>query len=126
MAATRIKGRLRLAEERLGWLAGAVALILAAVAVPQIVPQGWDKAAHFVAFCALTLCLWRATAGGMPLLVLAAAIALAALDEWRQAYLPGRMADAADFLVDVAAVTATLAALLMQRKTTVCAESSPR
>ena len=111
--------------ERLAWLLGAVGLILGALLAPDVVPRGWDKAAHFVAFSALTVCLWRSTGGAMPLLVSAAALALAALDEWRQAYLPGRMPDAADFLADLGAVLVTAALLASQRKPA-CAASSPR
>jgi VanZ family protein len=111
--------------ERLAWLVAGVGLILAALAAPDVIPRGWDKAAHFVAFSALTLCLWQASAGAMPLLVPAAVLALAALDEWRQAYLPHRMPDATDFLADLGAVLVTAALLATQRRP-VCAESSPR
>jgi VanZ family protein len=112
--------------ERLAWLVlavGVAATLL--IGAPVSLPEGWDKAAHFVAFSALTLCLWQASAGTMPRFVLAAVIALAALDEWRQAYLPDRVSDAGDFLADLFAVAVTGALLFMQR-TPACAESSPR
>ena len=102
---------------------GLVMLIL--LGAPIALPGGWDKAAHFVAFSALTFCLWQATDGRMPLAVLAAVVAFGALDEWRQAALPNRVSDAQDFLADLAAALATAALLFMQRKP-VCAESSPR
>ena len=106
--------------DRLAALVFAVSLITAIlVGAPDLVPDGWDKAAHFAAYSALTLFLWQATAGEMPLLVLAAAVALGALDEWR------RMSDAQGFLVDLCAAGSTALLLLMQRKS-VCAESSPR
>jgi VanZ family protein len=111
--------------ERLAFLAAAVATVAAVLINPLSLPEGWDKAAHFAAFSALTFCLWRATAGAMPLFVMLCAAAFAAADEWRQAYLPGRVPDAQDFLADLAAVLVTAALLLMQRKP-ICAESSPR
>jgi VanZ family protein len=76
-------------------------------------------------FSALTFALWHATAGEMPVVVVAAVVAFGAVDEWRQAYLPGRFSDGSDFLANLAAALATAALLFMQRKT-VCAESSPR
>ncbi len=104
--------------ERLAALVFAVALITA-ILIGMPVPEGWDKAAHFAAYSALTLFLWHATAGEMPLVALAAAAGLGALDEWR------RMSDAQGFLVDLCAAAATAALLFTQRKTP-CAESSPR
>jgi hypothetical protein len=106
--------------ERLASLVFAVSIITAILwgaTVP--IPQGWDKAAHFVAFSALTLFLWQATGGELPLTVLAAAATLGALDEWR------RMSDAQAFLVDLCAAGSTALLLFMQRKTP-CAESSPQ
>jgi VanZ family protein len=113
--------------ERFAALVFAVGMIVAILigVQPLPVPNGWDKVAHFVVFSVLTLCLWRATDGRMPLLVVAAVIALGALDEWRQAYLPDRTSDAKDFLADLCAALSTGALLFMQRKP-VCAESSPQ
>jgi VanZ family protein len=112
--------------ERLAWLVFAVAIILVILlGVPMQIPKGWDKAAHFAAFSLLTLCLWRATGGAMPLLLLAAIIAFGALDEMRQAYLPERMSDAKDFLADLCAALCT-GALLFKHRRPLCAESSPR
>ena len=111
---------------RLCALAGAVAIVMVIlIGVPIEIPPGWDKAAHFVAFSALTFCLWQALGGAMPLAVLAAVVAFGAADEWRQAALPGRVSDAKVFLTDLGAVLATGALLFMQRKP-VCAESSRR
>jgi VanZ family protein len=111
---------------RLAWLAAAIGIVVAIfIGVATPIPEGWDKAAHFTAFSALTLCLWQANAGKTPLVILAAVLAFAAIDEWRQAYIPGRFPDAQDFLADLAAVAATGALLFKQRKR-VCAESSPR
>jgi VanZ family protein len=106
-------------------LFAAAIVVVIILAGPIPIPQGWDKAAHFVAFSALTFCLWRATAGAMPLVVLGGVVLFGALDEYRQAFEPGRMSDAKDFLADLCAALATAALLFMQRKP-ICAESSPR
>ena len=111
--------------ERLAFVVLAAAIVLAILlSGPVALPPGWDKAAHFAAFSALTFCLWQATAGSAFFVVLAA-VAFAGLDEWRQAYLPERVSDAQDFLADLCAVVTTAALLFMQRKA-VCVESSPR
>jgi VanZ family protein len=112
--------------ERLASLVFAVSIITAILVGATLpIPEGWDKAAHFVVFSALTVLLWHATAGEMPLVVIAAVVLLGGLDEWRQASMPGRVSDAQDFLADLCAAAATGALLFMQRKP-VCAESSPR
>jgi VanZ family protein len=116
-------------EHELGRLAALVAAagitLVILLAAPVSIPDPWDKAAHFTAFSALTFCLWQATGGSMPVLVVAGVILLGALDECRQAYLPDRVSDARDFLADLCAALATGALLFMQRKPK-CAESSPR
>jgi VanZ family protein len=112
--------------ERLASLVLGVAVMVAILlGSPFALPQGWDQAAHFTAFSALTFCLWHATGGRMALPLLAALVAFGLLDEWRQAYFPGRSSDAKDFLADLCAVLATGALLFTQRKMQ-CAESSPR
>jgi VanZ family protein len=112
--------------ERLASLVFAVSIVTAILLGATLpIPDGWDKAAHFVAFSALTALLWHATAGEMPLLVIASVVLLGGLDEWRQASIPGRASDAQDFLADLCAAAATGLLLFMQRKT-VCAESSPQ
>jgi VanZ family protein len=108
--------------ERLAFLVAAIGAMAAMLINPVSLPGGWDKAAHFAAFSALTFCLWRASGGAMPLLVVVAASAFAGLDEWRQAYLPDRVSDAQDFFADIAAVAATAGLLFVQRKPA-CAES---
>jgi VanZ family protein len=72
-----------------------------------LIPAPWDKLAHLAVFALLTTLLWIGTAGRMPLAVIATAIAVGALDELHQASLPGRFADAADFLADACAATGT-------------------
>jgi VanZ family protein len=112
--------------ERLACLTLAAAITVAILLPGGVpIPAGWDKVAHFAAFSALTFCLWQATGGAMPLLVLGGVIAFGALDEYRQAALADRVSDASDFLADLGAVLATGAALFLQRKP-VCAESSRR
>src|SRR5688500_3656484 len=112
--------------ERLAFVVLAVAIVLAILlSGPVALPEGWDTAAHFAAFSALTFCLWQASGGCAPLLVVLAAVAFAGLDEWRQAYLPDRVSDARDFMADACAAVTTAALLFMQRKSE-CAESSPR
>jgi VanZ family protein len=111
--------------ERLGWLVCAAAIVCGVVLVRGIgFPDPWDKAAHFVVWSALTLSLWRGTE--MPWFALAMALLLGSMDEWRQAYLPGRFSDAKDFIADACAVIATGTLLFTQRKQPVCAESSPQ
>jgi VanZ family protein len=108
--------------ERLGYAVLAAAIICGVVLVRGIgFPDPWDKVAHFAVWSALTLSLWRATE--MPLFALVTAVLLGSLDEWRQAYIPGRFSDAKDFIADACAVITTGTLLFMQRKT-VCAESS--
>jgi VanZ family protein len=74
----------------------------------------WDAVAHFLFYSALTALIWTATGGRMPLAVVAAVVIVGGLDELHQASLPGRAADAADFLVDVGAATFTCAAMLLR------------
>ena len=72
-----------------------------------LIPGPWDKLAHLAVFAVLTALLWIGTAGRMPIAVIATVIAIGALDELHQASLPGRFADAADFLADACAATGT-------------------
>lgn len=78
-----------------------------------LIPPPWDKLAHFVVYSAITVLLWIGTAGRMPLAVLAAVVAIGALDELHQASLPGRAADAWDFLADVCAGAGTALTMLL-------------
>jgi len=73
----------------------------------------WDAIAHFLFYSTLTALVWTASAGRMPLAVFAAVVVVGGLDELHQASVPGRVADAADFLVDVSAATFTCAAMLL-------------
>ena len=78
-----------------------------------LVPAPWDKLAHFAVYSAITALLWTGTGGNMPALVIAVVIAIGALDELRQAGVPGRRAEMGDFLVDVCAGVGTGIAMLL-------------
>ena len=80
------------------------------------IPAPWDKMAHFAVYAAIAALLWIAMGARMPLLVIAATVAIGALDELHQAGIPGRSADAMDFLADTCAVTATVAVLAIKTR----------
>ncbi|HVL35041.1 MAG TPA: hypothetical protein VM489_05145 [Burkholderiales bacterium] len=102
--------------DRLAALAGAVALVVAIlVGAPAALPEDAARYVHFTAFSALTWFLWRAMDGELPLLVLGAAAAFAALGG----------AAAIDVLANASGVAVTGALLWSQREKP-CAESSPR
>lgn len=84
-----------------------------------LIPQPWDKLVHFAVYSAITALLWFGTATRWPLAILAFVVALGVFDELHQASLPGRVADAADLLIDFAAgtVTSALLYLYVQPKT---------
>jgi len=101
-------------------LARVLCLLLATVIVVELFVLGsrpaaaglftepWDKLAHAAVFAAITGLLWIGTAGRMPLTVVGILVFVSALDELHQAGLPGRTADALDFLVDVCAGAAMI------------------
>lgn len=95
---------------RTRWLPPVVwaALMLTATSIPNLAmpgPSGTDKVGHFLMYCMLGFLLQRAAApmrSARVLAIVAVAIAaFAALDEWHQAFIPGRAADVADFVADV-------------------------
>lgn len=88
-----------------------------------LIPPPWDKLAHLAVYSLLTVLLWVGTAGRVPLAVVFAVAGIGALDEFRQAAVPGRVADAGDFLVDLGAAGSAGALLLYarRRKTAVAA-----
>lgn len=106
-------------------LARGLCLAVAAVIIFQLFHLGarpeaagaiaapWDKLAHFGVYSAVTALLWIGTSGRMPLAVIAAVAAVGAFDELHQASVPGRVADAWDFLTDVCAAAATAFAMLL-------------
>src|SRR6266581_322588 len=89
-------------------LARRLCLLLAAALVSQLFYLGaqpiavglfrapWDKLAHFTLFGTLTVLFWIGSAKRARILMVFAAIALGACDEWHQVYLPGREADVFD------------------------------
>jgi len=95
------------------WLAPVVYLaaifVLSSDSNPALAPPPWygaDKVAHFAAYAGLGALLCRAYLGsGLPgsaafwLAVLTASL-YGASDEWHQSFVPGRSADASDWLAD--------------------------
>jgi hypothetical protein len=74
-------------------------------------PEPWDKLAHATTFGVLAV-LWNGVfRGRRPWLVLALVALTGACDEIHQIWLPGRSADIADVLADVAGAGLVLAAL---------------
>jgi VanZ family protein len=84
-----------------------------------LIPEPWDKLAHFAVYSLITVLLWIGTAGRMTLAVLATVVAIGALDELRQAGIHGRSADTFDFLADVCAGIATTEAMLLHGRKTI-------
>ncbi len=84
-----------------------------------LVPVPWDKLAHLAVYSAITALLWVATAGRIPLTVIALVVAIGVLDELWQSALPGRSADLLDLVADAFAVVGTgAAARLYERSRT--------
>lgn len=95
-------------------IAWATTILIATSLPSQAVPSGpagIDKAGHFGVYAVLGVLAMRAalTARMAPVkrivIVVAAASAFAALDEWHQGFIPGRYPDVADWVADVAGVT---------------------
>ena len=74
----------------------------------------WDKLAHLAVYATITGLACVGTAGRMPFALIAAIVAVGALDELHQGSIPGRVADAADFLMDVCAAVGTGVAMLLR------------
>lgn len=79
-------------------------------------PGPFDKLAHLVLYFVIATLLWIAFDGRLPLLTVALASFIGALDEWHQASLPGRSADFADLLADVVAAVLAVALLRWWRR----------
>jgi VanZ family protein len=95
------------------------AAILIATSIPNLsvpAPSGSDKVVHFLMYALFGFLTHRAVAvrpGLRSLLVVAASLAVfGLLDEWHQAFIPGRAADAADFVMDAAGAFAGAALYL--------------
>lgn len=78
-----------------------------------LIPEPGDKFAHFAVYSAITALLLCSTAVRWPLTVLTFVVAIGICDELYQASLPGRVADAADLLVDFTAGAITCGLLLL-------------
>jgi VanZ family protein len=85
-------------------------------AAAGLIAAPWDKVAHFAVYAAIAALLWIAAGARVPLLVIAVTIGVGALDELHQAGVPGRSADAMDFLADTCAVAATIALLAVRTR----------
>lgn len=92
------------------WLPPAAwaGVVLTATSIPNLSmpgPAGSDKVGHFFMYSMLGFLAQRAAAprrDARRLVVVALVLAaFAALDEWHQAFIPGRAADVADFVADV-------------------------
>lgn len=93
------------------WLAPAVwaILVLSATSIPNLAlpgPAGTDKLGHFMMYCMLAFLTQRATLAphdvGTWWRVVSAIAVFAAADELHQRLVPGRSADVADWVADVA------------------------
>lgn len=75
-------------------------------------PAPYDKVVHFTTFFLLTVLLGFAGLRAFPLTLLLVGLALGALDELHQMFLPGRIGSWQDFLADVSAVLAAVLLML--------------
>ena len=76
----------------------------------------WDKVAHFAVYSAIAALLWVAAAGRMRIALLVIVVAVGLFDELHQAGVPGRTADAMDFLADSCAAAATIGLLALKER----------
>lgn len=101
-----------------GWLIMACTLAFALLyggaqpVAAGLIPTPWDKVAHFAVYTAITALLLLGTQLRWPLTTLVLVCVLGACDELLQLSLPGRSADLADWLTDIAAGIFTCAVLL--------------
>jgi VanZ family protein len=79
----------------------------------NLIPSPWDKLAHFLVFSSMTAMLWIAVQGRMPIAIVLLVVGIGAGDELYEMMLPGRSADAYDFLADFLACTITGTALYL-------------
>lgn len=114
--------------DRRRWLAplvwGAIVLVATSWPNPDLSDVGdGDKLIHFLSYALLAWLIGRAlsarvrTAGGFTAALLGLA-AFAALDEWHQAYIPGRSASVGDWYADVGGAVLGLLAALLRRSPT--------
>ncbi|MEM9828365.1 MAG: VanZ family protein [Planctomycetota bacterium] len=99
------------------WIALAVGTHLPA----GLVPSGSvsDKTKHFWAFAVLTYLILHVTRPGKPpfryVFVAVCVTVYAALDEWTQGAIPGRVPDVRDFLADISGMCLAIAAYATAR-----------
>lgn len=74
----------------------------------NLIPEPWDKLAHFVTFGVIAGLFWVGVGGAHPLLMVILASAIGGLDEWHQSFLPGRSADLTDLLADLGGAIAII------------------
>ena len=90
-------------------LASLVTILLVAGQQPQIqavlLPPPWDKVAHAVVYAGFAALAWVAAGARQRLLPLAVVLVVGLMDEAMQYYTPGRYADVADLLGDLAGGT---------------------
>ena len=77
----------------------------------HLFPVPWDKLAHLLVFGVIAGLLWVGSAGLRPLSVFGTVTAIGILDEWHQAWRPGRSMDLMDLLTDMAAAALVITAL---------------
>ncbi len=85
-------------------------------AAAGLIVAPWDKLAHFAVYSAIAALLWVAAAGRMRVALVFIVIAVGLLDEVHQAGVPGRSADAMDFLADTCAAAATIGLLALKER----------
>ena len=85
-------------------------------AAAGLIVAPWDKVAHFAVYSAIAGLLWIAAAGRMRVALVFIVIAVGLLDELHQAGVPGRTADALDFLADSCAAAATIGLLALKER----------
>ena len=95
--------------------AAIAAQIAALAALPFELAEPWDKVWHFLAYAGVTLFLWIGVDGRRPQGVVLSVVALAALEEAAQGWIPARSADASDFLTGFIAAVSTAIALSLTR-----------
>ena len=100
---------------RWGLVVAWAAVILLSTSIPGPAlppgPAGSDKLGHFVMYAVLGVLAIRAALahgqrqGRTMAITLVAIAAFAAIDEWHQGLVPGRLPDVADWVADVAGAT---------------------
>lgn len=85
----------------------------------NLIPEPWDKLAHFTAFAFISVLIWIGSGGLRPWILVTLISVVGGLDEWHQRSLPGRSADLTDLLVDISAASAiALGCMFLSRRQT--------